>query len=59
MSFAVIIPTVGGPVMAGQVYDRTGSYEIAFMATAGLLAVSMFCFFFAGYWKPRRVQAGA
>lgn len=53
MSLPVIIPTVAGPIMAGQVFDRTGMYDIAFLVTAGLLTVSMFCFFFAGHLKPK------
>lgn len=53
MSFAVIIPTIIGPVMSGQVFDRTGMYDVAFLVTSALLAVSMGCFFFAGFLKPR------
>ncbi len=53
MSFAIILPTVVGPVMSGQVFDRTGMYDAAFLATAALLTVSMGCFFFAGFLKPR------
>ncbi len=56
MSFAVIVPTVVGPVMAGQVFDRTGMYDAAFLTTAALLTVSMVCFFFAGYLKPSRQE---
>ncbi len=59
MSFAVIVPTVAGPVMSGQVFDRTGMYDAAFLATAALLAVSMFCFFFAGFLKPRGSRTAA
>jgi MFS family permease len=58
MSFAVIIPTVAGPLMSGQVFDRTGEYDWAFLATSILLAVSMASFFFAGYLKPR-IKDGA
>lgn len=57
MSLPVIIPTVVGPVMAGQVFDRTGMYDAAFLATAALLSVSMFCFFFAAYRKPLMPEA--
>lgn len=53
MSFAVILPTIIGPVMSGQVFDRTGVYDDAFLATAVLLTFSMACFFFAGFLKPR------
>ncbi len=53
MSLPVIVPTVAGPIMAGQVFDRTGMYDAAFLATAALLTVSIFCFFFAGYLKPK------
>lgn len=58
MSFAVIIPTVASPLMSGQVFDRTGEYDWAFLATSILLAVSMASFFFAGYLKPR-IKDGA
>ena len=58
ISFAVVIPTVGGPIMAGQVYDRTGDYYIAFLVTAGLLAFSLVAFFSAGYWKQSMPEAG-
>lgn len=57
MSFAVILPTIVGPVMSGQVFDRTGMYDAAFLATAVLLAISMACFFFAGFLKPRVTDA--
>ncbi len=53
MSFAVILPTIVGPVMSGQVFDRTGMYDAAFLTTAALLGISVFCFFFAGFLKPR------
>lgn len=53
MSFAVILPVVTGPLLSGQVFDRTGEYEIAFLVTAALLTVSLVCFFMAGYLKPR------
>jgi MFS family permease len=59
ISFAVIIPTVTGPIMAGQVYDRTGDYQLAFLITAALLTVSLFAFFSAGYWRERAPVVGA
>ncbi len=53
MSFAVILPTVIGPVMSGRVFDSTGMYDAAFLTTAALLTFSMGCFFLAGFLKPR------
>jgi MFS family permease len=46
-NLAVIVPTIAGPLMAGAIYDARGSYDLAFMATAGLLSVSLVMFFLA------------
>ncbi|MDA1296381.1 MAG: MFS transporter [Chloroflexi bacterium] len=59
MSFAVIVPTVAGPVLAGQVFDRSGRYDDAFLVTCAFLTVSMACFFMAGYLKPRVPAPGS
>jgi MFS family permease len=59
MSFAVIIPTVGGPILSGQVFDRTGQYDAAFLITSVLLGISMVSFFLAGFLKPKPAPTGA
>lgn len=59
MSFAVIVPLVAGPLLSGQVFDRTGQYDIAFLVTSALLMISMVLFFMAGYLKPQPTAVGA
>jgi len=41
---ALIIPTLVGPVMAGFIFDSTGSYVLAFQITLGVLLISMTSF---------------
>lgn len=41
---AMIIPSLIGPVMAGYIFDSTGSYVLAFQITLGLLLISMTSF---------------
>lgn len=36
----VIIPVVVGPIMAGMIFDATGSYNLVFLITTGLLVLS-------------------
>lgn len=53
--FRSTIQTVGiivGPIVSGFVYDRTGSYELAFMGFAGAAIISMVLVMFA--LPPRR-----
>jgi MFS family permease len=45
--FAVIVPTIVGPIMAGIVFDTRNSYDLVFVITIGFLAVSILCFFVA------------
>jgi MFS family permease len=41
---SMIIPTLIGPVMAGVIFDTTGTYELAFIITLGLLIISVLGF---------------
>jgi MFS family permease len=41
---AMIIPALVGPIMAGFIFDSTGSYDLAFQITVGLLLISMTSF---------------
>jgi cyanate permease len=43
-----------GPVLAGWIYDRTGSYEIAFQLFAITLAISVVIMLFVTPPKPPR-----
>jgi MFS family permease len=45
--FAVIVPTIVGPIMAGIVFDSRQSYDLVFVITIGFLVVSILCFFFS------------
>ena len=40
----VIIPVVVGPIMAGMIFDASGSYNLAFLITIGMLIVSVGAF---------------
>ena len=44
-----------GPVVSGYMYDRTGSYESAFMAFSVASVVSLILVFFA--YPPKRLDA--
>jgi OFA family oxalate/formate antiporter-like MFS transporter len=48
---AMIVPMLVGPIMAGFIFDSTGSYVLAFQITLGLLMISMASFALA---KPPR-----
>ena len=49
----VIIPGVVGPLLAGAVYDRTGTYDLAFQIILIFLTLSCLCFAFA---RPPRMS---
>ncbi|MFW6175134.1 MAG: MFS transporter, partial [Chloroflexota bacterium] len=53
---ALVLPLVGGPLMAGLIFDATGTYDLVFGITVGLLAVSAVCMFAAR--PPRGETAG-
>ena len=50
----VIIPVVVGPIMAGMIFDATGSYNLVFLITIGMLIMSAGAFLLAKA-PPRRV----
>ena len=52
---AMIIPTVIGPIMAGFIFDRTGTYDLAFGITLGLLSIALAGFALAS--PPRSRQS--
>jgi sugar phosphate permease len=52
---AMIVPTVIGPIMAGFIFDRTGTYDLAFGITLGLLSVALAGFALAS--PPRSLQS--
>ena len=54
----LIIPTLIGPVMAGIIFDTTGTYELAFIITLGLLAISVLGFALASPPKPLNSPGG-
>ena len=37
----MIIPTIVGPIMAGIIFDTTGTYDLAFVITLGFLAIAL------------------
>ncbi len=37
----MIIPTVVGPIMAGVIFDTTGTYDLAFAITLVLLTIAL------------------
>ena len=43
----VIIPVIVGPLMAGIIFDATGSYNLVFLITIGLLIISVGAFVLA------------
>lgn len=43
----VVIPIVLGPLMAGVIYDATGTYNLMFVVTLGFLLVSVVAFLLA------------
>ena len=43
----VAIPGIVGPLLAGGVFDATGSYDLAFRIILGFLALSCLCFVLA------------
>jgi len=47
-----MVGIIVGPIVSGFVYDRTGSYELAFMGFAGAAIISMVLVVFAV--PPRR-----
>ena len=49
-SLIVMIGTTAGPLIAGILYDRTGSYELAFTIIAVIAAVGSI--FFVLSWRP-------
>jgi hypothetical protein len=55
---AMIIPTLIGPVMAGVIFDTTGTYELAFIITLGLLTISVLGFALASPPKPLNTPDG-
>ena len=42
-----------GPLLAGFIYDNTGSYIIAFIVATGLLGIGLVCAFLA---RPPKLQ---
>lgn len=52
---AVLVPVIGGPILAGMIYDATGGYDLVFGVTIGMLAVSIVTFLMAKV--PDRVTA--
>ncbi len=44
---AIVIPVLLGPIMAGLIFDSTGSYNLMFAITIGLLVVSIGSFMMA------------
>lgn len=53
------VPLVGGPIMAGLIYDATGKYELMFVITLGFLAVAFVSFLLARPPPRRPGMAGA
>lgn len=49
----VIIPVIVGPIMAGMIFDATGSYNLVFLITIGLLILSAGAFILARAPQPR------
>ena len=47
MHVAVIVPVFLGPIMAGVIFDSTGTYNMMFVITIGLLIVSIASFMMA------------
>ena len=50
----IIIPVIVGPIMAGLIFDATGSYNLVFLITIGLLIMSLGAFVLAKA-PPRKV----
>jgi MFS family permease len=46
-SMVMILGTVSGPIMAGQIADRTGDYRLAFQIMAGIALIGAVFFFLA------------
>ena len=40
ITMPIIIPVFAGPIMAGMIFDSTGSYTVMFQITIGMLIVS-------------------
>jgi cyanate permease len=40
----IIIPVLVGPILAGMIYDTTGSYSWMFLITIGMLILSTLAF---------------
>jgi MFS family permease len=58
-SMVVMLGMMGGPLVAGILADRTGSYEIGFSVLAGLAALGSVFFWLARRPPPpRRLPAG-
>ena len=55
----VIIPVIAGPLMAGMIFDVTGSYNLAFLITIGLLIISVGAFVLAKVPQPRSLPIPA
>ena len=43
VSFAMIVPQIAGPLMAGTLYDSTGSYRLTFTIVLGIFAFAALC----------------
>jgi sugar phosphate permease len=47
ITMPIIIPVFAGPIMAGMIFDSTGSYNVMFQITIGMLIVSAGAFLLA------------
>lgn len=55
-NMVVILGAIAGPLIAGYMYDQTGSYRIGFDVLAGLAAAGSIFFALARRPKPRQPQ---
>jgi MFS family permease len=58
-NMVVVIGNVAGPLIAGYVYDRTGSYRIGFIILAAIAAVGSIFFYLAKRPVPREATVAA
>ena len=58
VNLASILPVVAGPLMAGAIFDHTGSYNLSFTITVGFFVVGALCMLIARPPRARSVDAG-